>query len=176
MVRIISQNVRGLNEYVKRKSIFHFLREKADIVCLQETHATNDCQDNWVTMWGGEIYWSHGNAVSRGVNIMIKRNSPITVKTSFADTEGRLVGIVYEEDGESFVLINIYAPNNDSPEFFVEAFKYFEQHNGHCIIVGDFNLVLNDSIDRNEGSTEKHWHAQRIVKDYMEDTYMTDIW
>ena len=46
------------------------------------------------------------------------------------------------------LVINIYAPNEDCPEFFESVQKKIEntQHD-HCIVCGDFNLVLNPSLD-----------------------------
>ena len=45
MVKIVSQNVCGLRDMKKRKEMFNYFRQKADIVCFQETHFTkNDVQ------------------------------------------------------------------------------------------------------------------------------------
>ena len=135
MVRIISQNVRGINEYEKRKAIFYFLRQKADIVCLQETHSTIDVVNHWEMMWGNTCYWSHYTSAARGVCILVAKNAPIKVLNSYNDNDGRYVGIVFEESRERFNLVNLYAPNDDNPSFFVNVFKALEQDESKRIIV-----------------------------------------
>ena len=178
MVRIITQNVRGLNNFDKRKSLFYYLREKADILCLQEVHSDPEkCNiKQWENEWGGKCFWSHGSSASHGVAILIRKNCNIEIKDSFTDSNGRVIGIVYDEQGESFILLNIYAPNNDDPEYFLEVFRMIENHQGHRIIVGDYNLVLNSQYDRSEGSTEKHEKSVEILQSYIDETLLTDIW
>ena len=49
------------------------------------------------------------------------------------------------------MLINIYALNEDAPEFFEELFKEIEKVEcREMIIVGDYNLVQDPAIDRIE--------------------------
>ena len=54
---IASLNVAGLNDVVKRKSIFTFLKSKTyHAVFLQETHATNEVQKLWEKEWGNKFF------------------------------------------------------------------------------------------------------------------------
>ena len=66
MVKIIMQNVRGLNIDVKHKSVFNFLRNQADIICMQETHSCKQTKERWELEWGNpkECFWSHGTRSS----------------------------------------------------------------------------------------------------------------
>ena len=79
MVKIVTQNVRGLRNYEKRKSVIYFLKQKADVICLQETHSEKDDEQRWEIEFGGDIYWSHGTTASKGVAILIKRGTDIEV-------------------------------------------------------------------------------------------------
>ena len=177
MVRIISQNVRGLNNDVKRRSIFHFLKEKADIICLQETHSTDMVQQGWELEFGSnECFWSHRTSSARGACVLVGRNANITVISSFSDAEGRTVGLIYEEAGERFKLLNIYAPNEDTPRFFLEAIEMLDNQEGKRIILGDFNLVLDVEKDRTEGSISNNSKSQQVLMQYIEDTMLCDIW
>ena len=48
----------------------------------------------------------------------------------------------------TFRLINIYAPNNDTPSFFHNIDNLILENSlDHSVICGDFNLVLNPQID-----------------------------
>ena len=71
---IISLNVRGLQNDTKRRAIFQYCRERATIICLQETHSTPDIEQKWKLEWGGNILFSHGESNARGCCILIKKN------------------------------------------------------------------------------------------------------
>ena len=86
------------------------------------------------------------------------------------------MGIQYRDKGEVFVLSNIYAPNEDTPAFFVEVFKLLDKYKGRRIITGDFNLVLDVDIDRTDNSKSNNDKSAGVVDSYMEDTLMCDIW
>ena len=52
-------------------------------------------------------------------------------------------------------MVNIYAPNNDDPEFFLEVFAKVEQFDyASLICAGDFNAVLGP-LDY-QGSRQTH--------------------
>ena len=126
MVKIISQNVRGLNMNEKHRGLFMYAKEKAEIICLQETHSTVDTEKFWRNKFGGQCYWSHGTSASRGVGILIKKNCEVQIIDSFSDKEGRIIGVTYKECEQKFLLVNIYAPNNDDPHFFTELMRMLE--------------------------------------------------
>ena len=175
MINIVTQNVRGINEYEKRKGIFYYLREKADIICLQETHSTKDTSQQWEMEFGGQCLWSHFTKTAWGTAILIRKNSTVLIQKSFQDEEGRICGIVFKYNNEIFKLINTNAPNQDYPDFFIKVFKFFEENKGRRILTGDFNVTLNNDLDRTEEFSEMKFKAQETINKYLEDTMMTDI-
>ena len=131
----------------------------------------------WELQWQGDhCFWSHGESNARGAAILIKRNTQIQVQKSVIDDRGRYVIIQYEEVGEKFVLVNIYAPNEDDPAFFLQVFKHMEEFDGRRIITGDFNLTMQSELDRTSNNSNNNENAAEIVRKYMEDTLMTDVW
>ena len=72
-LRILSLNVRGLQDVNKRRAIFNFYRDRADIMCFQETHSTVKDEIIWRNEWGGTIVFSHGTSQARGVVILFKK-------------------------------------------------------------------------------------------------------
>ena len=64
------------------------------------------------------------------------------------DQSGNSLLILLKTCEVDILVINIYAPNEDCTEFFESVQKKIEntQHD-HCIVCGDFNLVLNPSLD-----------------------------
>ena len=176
MVKILTQNVRGLQERLKRRSVYNHLRPKADIICLQETHSENSTETFWKNEYGGLAYWSSYNSQARGVAILINKSSEIEVSASFSDNQGRIVGIQFKLSDQIFTLINVYAPNEDSPSFWVEVFKYFEEFPGNRLLVGDFNLAFDRSLDRSNINSRNNDQSAAIVKQYMQDTFFNDVW
>ena len=57
LLPIVSFNVNGLKNNLKRKTIFHFLKNKKfDFIFLQETHSSDTDEKLWKCEWGG-IYF-----------------------------------------------------------------------------------------------------------------------
>ena len=55
---IVSYNVRGLCDTMKRKEVFQFLRDKnADLYFLQEIHSTPKLENLWRNERGGTIFF-----------------------------------------------------------------------------------------------------------------------
>ena len=153
MVKIISQNVRGLQNKQKRKSLFYHLRQKVDILCLQETHSYRNSIQEWEFEWGNNrCIWSHGTTAARGVAILVNPKFALRIIDSFVDEEGRFCGLIFEESGQKFILLNLYAPNEDVPDFFVRPFEKLNCVQAKRIVVGDFNLTLDSCLDRSHVS------------------------
>ena len=59
---IVSFNVRGLRDALKRRTIFRHMHVKypSKIVILQETHSSLDTERRWKAEWGGDIFFAHG--------------------------------------------------------------------------------------------------------------------
>ena len=56
MVRIVSQNVRGLGDKIKCKEVFYYLRNKGNIIFIQETHSLENIEDFFGNMNGEERF------------------------------------------------------------------------------------------------------------------------
>ena len=73
--KLISFNVNGLGEELKRRKIFNWLKQYySKCICfLQETHSTAQCENKWKTECDSELIFSHGSSNSRGVAIFISK-------------------------------------------------------------------------------------------------------
>ena len=170
-------NVRGIRDDSKRRNIFQYLRERQyDIIFMQELHSTKNEEIYWRAQWGGPMYFSHYKSNSRGVAILINKKSKIDVKKVGNDKEGRIVEVNVQTEQHKFHMINIYAPNEDKPQFFLDVGNRPEINEIHNkIIGGDFNLVLDEEKDR-LNTTEVNKVAQVAVKAVAENFNMIDIW
>ena len=61
----------------------------------------------------------------------------------YSDPSGRFLIMSVSINNLSLLLVNIYAPNKDDPDFFLDVFAKVDQFNHTSLIVGgDFNAVL----------------------------------
>ena len=177
-IKIISLNVRGLRDENKRRSVFNYYRSRADILCLQETHCSQDIESCWGSEWGGIYIFANGESNARGVAILIKKNTPIMVENIKKCSSGRLVScdlINVNNVQNKISIINIYAPNNDDPLFFEQLEKVIADGQSHKMVVGDFNLTLRPDIDR-YNSVERHTKSVSKLQAIMNEWNLTDLW
>ena len=176
MVKIISQNVRGLNNYCKRRDLFYHLCSKADIVCLQEMHTIEDTQKPWTNEWGGKAEWSNFTSESRGIAILVKKDCPLDILATDKDDQGRIMILQYKDGNEIFVLVNLYGPNEDDPNFFKQVFELLEGYEGKRIIMGDFNTILDCEQDRTSSNSYYKMKSLQILNQIVDNTMLIDVW
>ena len=74
---ILSLNVKGLRNNIKRNKIYHWIKENNgsnSIIFLQESHSDRKSEKLWKSQWNGEILFSHGTTHSCGVMTLIGSN------------------------------------------------------------------------------------------------------
>ena len=92
------------------------------------------------------------------------------------DPGGRSVIIEVVDESEIIVIANIYGPNSDHPEFFLEQFQVIAEHeNTSIMVMGDFNIALNPEIDRTE-NVQYRPQACKTLLHYVEEFNLMDIW
>jgi exonuclease III len=182
MLNLITLNVRGLRNQEKRKNVFHWLNSKnCDICVLQEVYCCQNDIETWSKEYGGVFYSSSGSNHSKGILIGIsnKVESITNVNLLYSDNEGRILGIKIDINENHYNLWNIYAPNDttDRKKYFVHLRDIIESHSieGHTIIDGDFNTVLNPAIDKIGGNIPNPACAN-MIKSLLDDFELTDIW
>lgn len=178
MVKMLSCNAQGLCNNNKRREFFYYFHERnLDIVFVQETHCSRAAQGRWKMEWGGPIYFSNGTTASRGVAVLFDRKFQYQLINVKHDDNGRWIEVRIKYEGSELTLLNVYAPNIDDPEFFKTMFHSLRQMDPREIILaGDFNLVLDIELDKMGGRKVTHWNSQKIVKAYMEELNLVDIW
>ena len=143
----------------------------------QEAHSTKDTESDWENTWGGKIIFSHGTSAARGTCIFIKSTVQHEVHKKIIDSDGRYVILDIEIEGIRLTLASIYAPNNDSPEFFITVRNLIESlPNDRRISGGDYNLVLDLTKDKKGGQHKTKTKSQKIICEWMNNTDLIDIW
>ena len=110
--------------FSKRKEIFNWLRKKISIYMLQEVH----CTENNVHLWTAESYkalFSCCSSNKAGTCILFNNNFDLQINKTRSDPNGRFIICDINTNGTSFTLCNLYAPNEDRPEFFQRHFQLF---------------------------------------------------
>ena len=177
-LRILSANVRELRQVLKRTDLFdYFKNQKADILCLQETHLVNEDINTIIKDWNITYYLSGTSTNSRGVGILMNNTFEHSVKNVISDKDGRYL-IMDIEIVNLFIitLVNIYAPNHDDSVWFNELLSIIaKKRENSLIMVGDWNTPLSD-VDAYNYTSLRHPINRKIINDFIKKESMIDIW
>ena len=176
-IKIVSLNVHGLRNGLKRRKVFKLLKDqRADICMLQESHGTAEVEALWNSEWGLRGLFAHGSSDARGVTTFVNKQIRYKITQVQSDKEGRFLVIKLDLDEFSVCIANIYAPNTDNPLFFTNVTnKIKDMEATFTIMGGDFNIALDAKMDRHEG-VQYHKKAHRELLNYIEGEQLIDIW
>ena len=151
-IRLITLNVRGLRDTVKRRALFRHCHAiyPGYFVCLQETHSVQGDENIWRAEWGSELFLSHGLSVNQGgVAILVPGGYSGKAKLVPSEHHERMVMLELEMSGERLFVISVYAPNSNHPR---DQIRFIEElDNRLCdlpeisriFLCGDFNMHLS---------------------------------
>lgn len=178
ILKLLTFNCRGMQDYFKRRKIFHYIRSlNGDIIFLQETHSDMNDERLWKSQWGEFAFFASFTSNSRGVAILIRNSLALKVNSVFKDPNGRFLILDVMLNKLPLTLINVYAPNYDDPNFLLEVFAEADKIvNPFLIVAGDFNSVLGP-LDY-QGSREQHSNskAKETLGIVMDEYSLCDIW
>ena len=184
-INLLSLNVRGLGDCVKKCSLFHWFRKhhntESKIIFLQETHVTKDKEKKWDKVWDGKKFFANGTSRKRGVAILLPKNMVCSVLDEKKDPDGRYLALKLEIEGKIYGLINGYAPTSDMLEeqlvWLSKITTIFEDY-------GDTQIIFGGDI--NEGLTKLDkfrnrdtWKESEYVLGWKQNCLeyqMLDIW
>ena len=177
-IRLLSWNVRGLNDPRKGRLVLQYLRRyKVDIVFLQETHLSPGSGDTFAASWGSHRYFAKYSSYSRGVVTLIHKKLPFQHYATVLDAQGRYVVVHGSLAGHEVLLLNIYAPNTDDPGFFTEIRALIDLLPCDALLWGgDFNLLLEASLDSTAVRPANKPLSLQILRDTCSDHALTDSW
>ena len=98
--------------------MFNFYRNRADIICVQETHSSPNEEHIWVSEFGGDILFNHGETNARGVCILMRKGIKQSIKKIKRDLAGRYIICEITIHDFTITLLNVYGPNKDSAPFY----------------------------------------------------------
>ena len=155
--------------------MFDYHRFNSDFLICQETHSTSEIETIWANEWGGGAIYSHGTSTARGIAVFYLKKFHANISNIIKDVEGRYIIFDLENDGHFVTIVALYAPNNDSPEFFSKIRELIKTRYDYKILVGDYNLTLDVELDR-LNTYSNNTKARDTVLDMMEQYKLTDTW
>ena len=177
-LKILSMNCRGLGDQKKRRDVMHYLRSlNVDIVFLQDTHLTARALPYFNSLWKGGCYHACYSSCSRGSSILVSKNTEHNIIKEISSVCGNYVIAICRIGTEVFAFINIYGPNRDQPNFFVECFAHLENIEiDHVILGGDMNFVIDYELDSLNYVRENNVNAKRKFLEISDKHNLLDIW
>lgn len=149
-MKLVSWNVNGIRAAHRKGFLDWFLKEKADVVCVQETKAHEDqFPEDLKYISGYEIFYSNGEKRGYSGVATWTRVPVVSVKTKFGiralDGEGRVI----ETEFEKFFLLNVYFPNGKMSlerlkyklDFYDAFLKYVSKKKKPVVFCGDVNTA-----------------------------------
>ena len=138
--------MRGKKE--RHDVINYFDSVNPSIVCFQDTHLLKSDTENFTSVNGYEFFLSGSKTNARGVAILIKNNFEYKINNFCDDDSGNWQLLDLNISRFSVRILNIYAPNTDTPSFFNNLANFIENNEqDYVLICGDFNLVLDPILD-----------------------------
>lgn len=177
-IRFISWNVKGLNGPIKRARVFSHLKKlKVGLAFLQETHITAADQIRLKKNWVGQSFHSSFTTKARGVSILIHKSILFTPSKVICDPQGRFLIVPGSLFNIPIILVNAYAPNWDDSSFISKLFSLIPDLDTHrLILAGDFNTVIDPSMDRSCPKTLTRSKMSQILSDLTHKIGCVDPW
>ncbi len=127
--------------------------------------------------WGEHAWFSSYASNSRGVAILIRNSVSIQLHSRYSDPNGRFLILSISLNELPLLLVNIYAPNNDDPEFYLDVFAKVNQFEYSSLIVaGDFNAVLGPQDYQGGQKRHSNVKSNEILSILTEEFNLCDIW
>ena len=119
------------------------------------------------------------NSPKEGIAVLVSKNiDPQHVKVQNI-SPGRALKVEFQVNEQTFNAFCIYAPSqcDSTSEEFYEALIRDAKDTENCIIIGDFNVVLDPKLDRKDPSiTYQKPKTQKLLTDYILENAMVDPW
>ncbi len=153
-INILSWNINGLNIPVKQTKCLDYIRSKTvSIALIQESHFKSVDVHCFQNRYFKVISAYSAVNKTKGVLIVIKRNSVFSIIRTGRVTEGRITYAVVSLNNTNYAFMSVYAPTEGDSSFFQEFVRLVVSLED-CIVLlgGHLNAVLDPQLDRSHVS------------------------
>lgn len=162
--KLISWNVNGLRACMGKGFAEFFVKEDADIFCLQETKL-QEGQIDW-NPEGYHAYWNYAEKKGYSGTAVFSKEKPVSVTYGIGipehDTEGRVITLEFE----GFYFVTVYTPNAQRELTRLDyRMKWEDDFRGYLsalnqkkpvIVTGDMNVAHKEIDLKNPKSNRKN--------------------
>lgn len=134
----------------------------------------------WKSQWGNDAYFSHASTRSAGV-CTLKNKFIQSILHIDTDENGHYICQIVNIQNINFIIINIYGYNSTTESndllYDVESrilYWLSKFPNAHILFGGDFNIALDNMIDRWPPVSQSNTSA--VLKMLMQRFDLIDIW
>ena len=114
---------------------------------------------------------------SRGVAILFNNNFEFKVKDIHKGDRGNYIILTVRIKEIDILLVNLYGPNRDEPEFYnTLKEKIMKLDNPNVIMAGDWNMVLDTFKDYQNYKHVNNPKAREVVESMITDLNLCDTW
>jgi exonuclease III len=185
-INVNSMNVstignRNAKTYLKVEGI---TGKKADVIFISDIRASNKGKDitklMGLTRNGSYKLYLNSTRESRGVGIAIRRNISHEIKNRYdgsGDENLLMLDIIIKN--KRITLGVVYGPNENNRHFYRDIENKVRQWGNYCIIGGDFNTIIdnsigNDNLDREGAGRVPNRQNSKIINDWIEQRFLID--
>ena len=163
-LKIATLNCRGINDQVKRKTLFEaFAESDFSVIFLQETKLDPSQHHDIFLEWKkGPICLNSVFGKKCGTAVLFN-TFQFKILSDIYDNEGRVISLDVGLSGDKFHLVNCYFPNNSKDKclFIQNSYKYV-MSNLPTVWGGDFNLTSDNRFDRFPPKSSSDSHSSLL--------------
>lgn len=162
---------------------------KYDVIILNETHLKNDEDDirEFENKFGESkyifVHATHAHLAQNGVTVMINRkyitNEHTQLQIEKDAEQGRWVCISIKTWMETDVILcGVYLDNNEKlrKKWMRDFGKFLKTKQGHFIIGGDFNFVMDEQLDKIGGNKKRGTAGRQEQREWERELQVRDMW
>ena len=113
-----------MGDRFKRREIFNWLKcKKMSVYFIQEVHCIQENINDWRDEWGYQALFSCCSSNKGSVAILFNENFSFQLLKVYTDPKGWFIICDLITNGKHITLANVYAPNEDDPNFFTSVVK-----------------------------------------------------
>lgn len=176
-LKITSLNVNGLRNPIKRSKVLTRLKkDKSHVVMLQETHMSNEEHKLKRFGYSDSFFSACKNSRKRGVAIMMSNTLNFSFIKSEGDKDGRYILVKGKLDNILVTFACVYIPPESDKKIFTQLFdKIVAFCEGILICAGDWNTILNYSLDTTSNKQHKQYMSKSL-NILIKESGMFDVW
>ena len=186
----ISYNINEIHQSSKRAKIFEYLKNRFlsnwivffFFFLWQETHCSDEDENQWSDNFKGKILYSHGTTNSCGVPITFLGSKPLEVLETKNDDRGIFLLLDIKIYDKELLLVNPYNANTEKGQLHTLT-KLSEMLNSipeiinmNVILAGDFNVFFHTLLEIQGGNRILKKKSLTKIIEIKETLDLCNIW